>query len=281
VILSPLKQIRLGISIKDIKCKETHSTVIRERDGLPVCVKLTSINRLYDIHWAKPIGSDGNPGLPQKTVGTFVTLFEGNQDGSLLVLEITENGVVGENFLEYPVARDIGTPVTLSLGDTVSNGCTVELTLVRVSGNTATFLKKENYDRPCPICLSEDTLIDTPSGSIKVTELQEGMDVYTQDEFGKKITGKILKTGKTMVHQFDMMVHVVLDDSRELYVSFNHPLADGKLAGDLLEGQILDGSKIKIIEYVEYAGTHTYDILPSGPTGFYWADGILMKSTLK
>jgi hypothetical protein len=31
---------------------------------------------------------------------------------------------------------------------------------------------------------------------------------------------------------------------------------------------------------VSYDGDATYDILPAGPTGFYWADGILMTSTL-
>ena len=281
VILAPLKQIRLGISIQDIKCKESHSLVIRESDGSPACVKLTSINRLYDLRWAKPIDSIGNPGIPQETTGTFVTLFEGNQEGPLLVLEITENSVMGENFLDYPVARDTGTPITLRLGDTASNGCTVELTLIRISGNTATFLKKENYDRPCPICLSEDTLIDTPSGAIKVTELKEGMRIFTQDASGKKIIGTILETGNRTVPTIHRMVHIVLDDSRELFISPEHPTADGRLVHELATGDTLDGSKIQSVEFVPYDGTHTYDILPSGTTGFYWANGILIKSTLK
>jgi hypothetical protein len=29
-----------------------------------------------------------------------------------------------------------------------------------------------------------------------------------------------------------------------------------------------------------YAGTTTYDLRPSGDTGFYWANGILIGSTL-
>jgi len=31
---------------------------------------------------------------------------------------------------------------------------------------------------------------------------------------------------------------------------------------------------------VAYSGDRTYDLLPAGPTGFYWAGGILLSSTL-
>jgi len=61
----------------------------------------------------------------------------------------------------------------------------------------------------------------------------------------------------------------------------NHPTADGILFGDLQVGDLLDGSKIKSVELVSYNGTYTYDILPGGNTGFYWANGILVASTLK
>ena len=280
-VLPPLKQIRLGISIHDVKCRDNLQLVIRERDGLPACVKQTSLNRLYDQHWAKPIDSTGNSGIPEETNGTFVTLFEGDREGPLLVKSIFKDSVIGENFLDYPVARDTGSPITLHIGDMASNGCTVELTLVKISGNTATFLKKEHNDRICPICLSEDTEIETPDGVINVKDLKEGMIIFTQDSSGKKIVGTILETGNSIVPTTHMMVHIILDDNRELYVSPMHPTADGRLVHELTAGNTLDGSKIKIAELVPYDGTHTYDILPSGPTGFYWANGILIKSTLK
>ncbi|MDE1727488.1 MAG: hypothetical protein KGH89_09560, partial [Thaumarchaeota archaeon] len=93
--------------------------------------------------------------------------------------------------------------------------------------------------------------------------------------------GMILKTGRTMAPPGHIMVHVVLADKRELYVSPNHPTADDRLFGELLIGDDLDGSKIKSVEQVIYNGTYTYDVLPSGQTGFYWANGILVASTLK
>ena len=107
------------------------------------------------------------------------------------------------------------------------------------------------------------------------------MTVFTQDSSGHKENATILKTGRTLVPPGHRMVHVVLDDKRELYVSPNHPTADGRLFGELLGGNTLDGSKIKSIEQVSYNGTYTYDILPSGKTGFYWANEILVDSTLK
>ena len=211
----------------------------------------------------------------------LVILSEGQREGPLLVQKIFQDSVSGLDFREYPIATDIGSPITLHLGDSASNGCTVELTLVKISGSTATFLKKEYNDRPCPICLSGNTVIETPNGPLNVKELKDGMTVLTQDQFGNKIIGTILKTAKTLVPPTHKMIHIVLADKRELYVSPNHPTADGRLFGELLVGDTLDGSKIKNTELILYDGTYTYDILPSGQTGFYWANGILIKSTLK
>jgi hypothetical protein len=50
--------------------------------------------------------------------------------------------------------------------------------------------------------------------------------------------------------------------------------------GDFQAGDILDGAPIFRLEHVVYEGDATYDLLPSGDTGFYWANGILLKSTM-
>ncbi len=136
---------------------------------------------------------------------------------------------------------------------------------------------------PCPmcICLSGDTLIDTPNGPMNIKKLKDGMSVWTLDNLGHKQPAIILKTGKTLVPSMHMMIHIVLDDGRELFASARHPTADGRLLGDLTKGDILDNSHVKSMEHVPYNETYTYDILPSGSTGFYWANGILVGSTLK
>lgn len=45
-------------------------------------------------------------------------------------------------------------------------------------------------------------------------------------------------------------------------------------------GDVLDGALVATVEYVPYNSGATYDLLPSGSTGLYWANGILLKSTL-
>ena len=40
------------------------------------------------------------------------------------------------------------------------------------------------------------------------------------------------------------------------------------------------GGRVIKVERLGYTGTDTYDLLPSGNTGFYWANGILIGSTL-
>jgi hypothetical protein len=72
----------------------------------------------------------------------------------------------------------------------------------------------------------------------------------------------------------------VLADGRELHASPGHPTADGRPLGSLAVGHVLDGSRIVLWALVPYAGERTYDLLPAGPTGAYWANGVLLSTTL-
>ncbi|EPA04486.1 hypothetical protein BG20_I2303 [Candidatus Nitrosarchaeum limnium BG20] len=266
-ILSPLKQFNSGILADEIQCKEGFQLIIKSNDKSPACVKPQSVAVLLIRGWS--MQSD------------TIDLKIGQREGSILLQGIFSDHITGLNFMDYPVAREGGFPITLHIGEKVSNGCTVEMTLLKINDNTATFLKKEYNDRPCPICLSEDTVIDTPNGNVNIKDVNQGMRVFTQDTSGNKQTVEILKTGKTLVSPDHKMVHIVLVDNRELYGSPNHPTVNGKTLEQLQTGDILDGAKIKKIEIIPYTGTYTYDILPSGDTGFYWANEILIKSTLK
>lgn len=209
-----------------------------------------------------------------------VTLTEGQREGPLLVQKIYADHVTGINYREYPVAVT-QSPVTLYIGQSVSNGCDVFLELIRIEGNTAIFIKKTDFNKPCPICLAENTLIDTPDGQIPVQNLTTGMQVWTVDKFGNRIAAIILETSKTPVPSTHQMVHVILEDGREIFASPRHPIGDGKIFNNLSVGDILDGSKIITAEKTTYDKGYTYDILPSGSTGFYFANGILIGSTLK
>ena len=95
-----------------------------------------------------------------------------------------------------------------------------------------------------------------------------------------RIAAPVVEVGSTAVPADHLMVHLVLGDGRELLVSPGHRTADGRALGSLSVGEQLDGSRITLWELVPYAGARTYDLLPAGPTGHYWANGVLLASTL-
>jgi hypothetical protein len=131
----------------------------------------------------------------------------------------------------------------------------------------------------CPICLAEGTLIDTPDGPVPVEKLQQGMMIYTQDDAGKKIAGVIMATASAQSPTSFQIIRIVLNDGRIVSASPGHPTTDGRTIGELKVGDTLDGGIIAAVTAVPYSG-YTFDILPEGGTGFYWANGILLKSTL-
>ena len=131
----------------------------------------------------------------------------------------------------------------------------------------------------CPICLAEGTLIDTPNGPVPVEKLQKGMMIYTQDVTGKKIAGMITATASVQSPTSFQIIRIKLNDGRVVSASPGHPTTDGRTIGELKVGDTLDGGIVTAVTAVPYSG-YTFDILPDGGTGFYWANGILLKSTL-
>ena len=133
----------------------------------------------------------------------------------------------------------------------------------------------------CPICLVQGTLIDTPQGQIPVEQLVKGMTVWTQDDSGKRIAMEIVETAVTPVPLDFQAVRIKLDDGRTVTASGQHPTAAGRAIADYQIGDMLDGARVVSTSYITYTGGKTYDLLPAGTTGLYWANGILLGSTLK
>jgi hypothetical protein len=141
-------------------------------------------------------------------------------------------------------------------------------------------LQQEQVIPSCPICLTAGTHIDTPRGFIAVKDLHVGDAVWTMNESGERTSAVILRTSRVPVPANHQIVHIVLSDGLELQASPGHPTADGRALGDLKVNDLLDGARVIFVERLSYNGTVTYDILPSGDTGFYWANEILIGSTL-
>jgi len=132
----------------------------------------------------------------------------------------------------------------------------------------------------CPICLAVRTRIDTPNGLVAVEELHVGDLVWTINAAGRRIAVPISAVTRVPVPADHQMVHLVLDDGRQLWASPGHPTVDARRFGDLQIGDLLDGSLIVLAERVSYEDSFTYDLLPSSKSGSYWANGILIGSTL-
>jgi hypothetical protein len=143
-----------------------------------------------------------------------------------------------------------------------------------------TVTKRETSFNTCPICLASGTLIDTPEGLVLVEQLRKGMFVWTVGESGQRIAAVVMDTVSTPVPLLFQVVRVTLNDGRVVTASPGHPTADRRALGDYRVGDMLDGGVVMAVERIAYNEGATYDLLPSGATGMYWANGILLRSTL-
>ena len=132
-----------------------------------------------------------------------------------------------------------------------------------------------------PICLAHDAMIETPTGPVRVTELRVGTMVWTQDLDGRRVAAPVLRLGSVNAPVDHKMVRVIMHDGRTFRASPGHPMADGPELKTLMTGQTYDGAFVARASLEPYEGSHTYDLLPAGPTGRYWVNGVLLSSTLE
>ena len=132
----------------------------------------------------------------------------------------------------------------------------------------------------CPycVCASPDTPVATPDGERPIAELRVGDLVYSNTDRGVVVV-PIVQVNRVAVSHHHVM-RVTLATGRVLEVSAAHPTSDGHAFGELQPGSNLDGVAVVSVEFVPYAHTHTYDILPASSTGAYYAAGVAVGSTL-
>jgi len=185
-----------------------------------------------------------------------------SQASALAAVQLTSRGD------RYGFAYEVVGPPTAEVSGTID-----------ASGSIAMTSRRPAPRRPCPICLARWTRIATPAGEVPVTEIVPGMAVWTVDGRGRRVLVPVLAVGHAIAPAGHQVVHLALADGRSVDVSPGHPLPDGGRAGDLRPGDLLDGSVVMGVERRAYAGA-TWDLLPAGPTHLYWADGVLLASTL-
>ncbi len=130
----------------------------------------------------------------------------------------------------------------------------------------------------CPICLVAADRIATPNGEVPVAELRPGVLVWTMDA-GRRVAAPISVVSHTPAPFGHRVSRVVLADGRAVIASPGHPTGDGRRVGELNPGDLLDGSRVMTIDLIPYVGD-TWDLLPLSSTGEYWADDVLLGSTL-
>ena len=134
--------------------------------------------------------------------------------------------------------------------------------------------------KPCfTKCLPPATRIATPNGNVPVRDVQVGTEIWTRDDLGRRIVGRVELVGSVEIIGEHHVARLVLDDGRTLTVSPQHPTVDA-LVQELRVGDVYDGASIVRLDFVPYTGARTFDLLPSGPSGIYWADGVPLRSTL-
>jgi len=139
-------------------------------------------------------------------------------------------------------------------------------------------------DGTCPrgckqcVCANPDTPIATPTGARSISELRVGDLVYSVDK--NQIVPVPIAAVKMRPARSHIAPQILLDNGQVLQISARHPTADRRTFGDLREGDKLGELRVKAVELVTYEHAFTYDILPASDTGFYFAGGALIGSTL-
>jgi hypothetical protein len=139
---------------------------------------------------------------------------------------------------------------------------------------------KDGRCEPCMLrCLPPTARIRTPEGEVAVGQLKRDALVMTLDERGRAVPARVIRVSSIPVTGIHEIVVVELADGRTLRASPGHPTLT-KTIGDLVLGDVLDGSTVTKLRRERFTGGATWDLLPEGPTGAYWADGVLIESTI-
>lgn len=96
---TPLKQMSMGIAAHDVKCKDEFTIIFKATNGMPACVKPSSVDKLVEIGWAshdmmKEMMDNESTGSMMETsanVPATIPLHKGWHDGEPVYFIITDS----------------------------------------------------------------------------------------------------------------------------------------------------------------------------------------------
>jgi hypothetical protein len=140
--------------------------------------------------------------------------------------------------------------------------------------------ERTESSRMCPICLNEDTRIATANGDVRIRDLVEGTSVWTLDDAGRRVLAPVRRVMSVPLPPGHQFIRLRLSDGRILDGSPGHPTTDNRLLTHLAAGDTVDGAAVVSVERRAAQGRATWDLLPAGATGVYWANGVPLGTTL-
>ena len=165
---------------------------------------------------------------------------------------------------------------TSSTTTAMATSSTSTTTTAMATSTTTTAMATSTTTTAMAMCLPPDILIRTVTAEKKISNLKVG-DIVLSDN-GKPV--RIAKITKVEAKNHKVM-KIKFNDGTSFEGSAEHPTADGRLFKDLKTGDKIDGRTVVETKLIPYKYSHTYDILPDSKTGNYYANGVLIGSTLK
>ena len=221
---------------------------------------------IYGISYGSPAAAPGVKLSFKEATGSTVVLTEAAAAGHFSVT--LPSGL-------YQVSARINMPDSLRIRAQSSPNGVAPIVSVKAGEHVAVDFEFQTG----AICLAASDQIATPSGPIAVDQLHRETLVWTRDASGRRIAAAILVIVHRPAPRGLHILRIVLSDGRVVDASAGHPTTDGRHIGDLKTGDVLDGSRVIRVEPIPYLGD-TWDLLPGGPNGDYWANGVLLASTL-
>src|SRR5574337_2221321 len=271
----PLKQLKHdGIPLESVTCAQGMVLMKKHYDNSPACVTPNTAQKLVERGWGVILTSPSPSSLSNPANYTA-----GQKVGVFTISAINPDNVTGYYNSPYPIQHPgLGVFMTMHVGDTLNPTCDGSAPIIITAINypnsitVATGKSTGVSHGGCPICLSADSVIETPDGSINIKDIKYGMTVWSTDSNGMMVKSKVIKTNSVFVGNVHKVIDLQLADGRELFSSANHPTYDGKIIADLNIGEKYDGSIIKSMKLVHYKYQFTYDILPDSATANYFAN---------